>query len=147
MFFLHSIPTSEIVPGAGAGVGSGDSVEGMLAASPDLLRAENRSRSSMRVTFADMKANVAKTFGLTIAGGDVAAAVAADGGSPTREATAGNRGARNASPSKGVVSTVEAVSDTAPLSEHIELRGFLPCAASYEVRNSNHTSCTQDKYM
>lgn len=128
MLFLHSIPSIEAV----AGSGLVDSVEGIAAASSDLLRAENRSRSSMRVTFADMKTNVAKTFQLSSSSAAVASGVSVDDGSPTKDSAL--TPPQYGLPARADMPGGSASVGTAPLSEHIELRGYLPCAAAYEVQ-------------
>lgn len=90
---------------------TGDSV---ISASPDLLRSENRARSSMRVTFADMTVAVGKLFKET----------GSTSNSPSKTISAPS------SPEKIPSSDEEMMS---PLSEHIELRGYLPLAKAYEV--------------
>lgn len=121
--YLHSAQASS--GGSSAEGTRRSAVDDVVAAMPDLLRVENRARSSMRVTLGDMISAVKKGF----------RHAAPPPPSPGSEEA---RSTPQDPPSKEAVS----VSDTEKenlLSEHIELRGYLPLAAACEVRLTSYT--------
>jgi hypothetical protein len=98
----------------------------VLKASGELLRAENRTRSSLRVTVADMKAYLSKLFNI----------------SPSAHENKLNSSFLTSSSAEAVSSTKHVFGHglSLPLPEYIELRGYTPLS-NYEVSASSLPHC------